>query len=465
MTLASWTTQRVPESSECLFVNRLAWTLSYREQNSFQFYFSFTGHRHFDAYFTLLSMTLPSENPSPKPDCSKCPSLVSSFVDTFVDFVVGRQILGPNPSASAPAASGKTGTTSPIVTRVPAAERLIAVGDIHGDLQKAKEALQIAKVMDENEKWIGGKTVVVQVGDVLDRGSDEIKVFYLLEKLKGEARKQGGDVHIMNGNHEIMNVEGDFRFVDRGGFAEFGEWAKWFKLGNAIKEQCSGLEKPRDFFADIPAHYPENQKARMAALRPGGPISSRFLAAHPTVLVVGQSVFVHGGLLPSHSNHGLEKINEEVRQWILGEKQWYGPDFLHGRDALVWLRKFSNERENQCDCALLEESLNALPGSKRMVVGHTIQESVGINAVCGNKVVRVDVGMSKGCGDYAPEVLEIRDDKELTVLSRSGALKLMDDEQLAAALRKYRGRSGLASLLLAPEPKVKTKLPAKMQTA
>ncbi|KAL2641845.1 hypothetical protein R1flu_009432 [Riccia fluitans] len=406
-------------------------------------------------------MTLSGRDSWPEVDCSGVPSLFSSFVDTFVDFVVGGQILGPQPTSSG--SDRESGGSSLLVTKVPAAERLIAIGDIHGDLRKAKEALMIAEVMDENEKWIGGKTVVVQVGDLLDRGGQELKTLYLLEKLKGEARKQGGDVHIMNGNHEIMNIEGDFRYVEPKGFAEFGEWGKWFKIGNALKEQCKGLEKPTDFFEDIPTNLPENLRARLAALRPGGPISSRFLAAHPTVLVVGQTVFVHGGLLPKHIDHGLENINEEVRRWILGEKKWYGPKYLHGRQALVWIREYSNEQESRCDCGLLEETLKSITGAQRMVVGHTIQEKLGINAVCNNKVVRVDVGMSEGCGNFAPEVLEVKGDKELTVLTRSGALRLMNDDEVITLLRKYRGRPGLASLLT-PE-KDKPQVPFTMQTA
>ncbi|KAL3678071.1 hypothetical protein R1sor_021027 [Riccia sorocarpa] len=383
-------------------------------------------------------MTTSGEDFGPEVDCSSVPSVFSSFVDTFVDFVVGGQVLGSQQSPTSSGALKENGVTSPVVTRVPAAERVIAVGDLHGDLEKAKEAMMIAEVMDANEKWMGGKTVVVQVGDVLDRGGEELKILYLLEKLKGEAMKQGGDVHIMNGNHEIMNIEGDFRYVDPKGFAEFGEWAKWYRIGNALKEQCKGLEKPPDFFKDIPTNLPENLRARLAALRPGGPISSRFLAAHPTVLIVGQTVFVHGGLLPKHIDRGLEKINDEVRRWILGEKNWLGPSYLHGRQALVWLREYSKEQESVCDCGLLEETLKSITGAQRMVVGHTIQEKLGINAVCNNKVVRVDVGMSKGCGNFAPEVLELRDDKELTVLTRSGALRMMNDEEIAALLRKYK---------------------------
>ena len=52
-----------------------------------------------------------------------------------------------------------------------------AVGDIHGDLAKAINALKVAGLMDDDSGqpvWTGGNTVCVQMGDVLDRGDQEI---------------------------------------------------------------------------------------------------------------------------------------------------------------------------------------------------------------------------------------------------------------------------------------------------
>lgn len=99
-----------------------------------------------------------------KDDCARVPSLLSEFVDTFVDYTVGGQFLGPQPSEFRNLKDGsKTEDGEPIRARYPAPSRLIAIGDIHGDLKKLKEALRIASVMDHNERWIGGNTVVVQV--------------------------------------------------------------------------------------------------------------------------------------------------------------------------------------------------------------------------------------------------------------------------------------------------------------
>lgn len=247
---------------------------------------------------------------------------------------------------------------------------------------------------------------------MLDRGGDEIKILYLLEKLKRQAAIHGGNFITMNGNHEIMNAEGDFRFATKNGVEEFKVWLEWFRQGNKMKNLCKGLEEtvvdPLEnvhvAFRGVREEFHDGFRARVAALRPNGPISKRFFTQNVTVLVVGDSIFVHGGLLKEHVDYGLEKINGEVSDWykgLFGNR--FSPPYCRGRNALVWLRKFS---DGNCDCSSLEHVLSTIPGVKRMIMGHTIQKE-GINGVCENKAIRIDVGMSKGCGGGLPEVLEI----------------------------------------------------------
>uniref|UniRef100_J3N7B9 Calcineurin-like phosphoesterase domain-containing protein n=2 Tax=Oryza brachyantha TaxID=4533 RepID=J3N7B9_ORYBR len=209
-----------------------------------------------------------------------------------------------------------------------------------------------------------------------------------------------------------MNVSGDFRFATPQGLREFSAWAGWYRAGLAIKRRCAGLD-PKNPFLGVPKAFPgvrpefwDGIRSRLAALRPDGPIARRFLADLPTVLVVGDSVFVHGGLLEANVEYGLERINAEVSEWIRGERgaNAAAPEYVRGRDAVVWLRRFSDGVN--CDCQRLEGVLEMIPGAKRMIMGHTIQTE-GINAVCGAQAVRVDVGLSRGCGNGLPEVLEI----------------------------------------------------------
>ncbi|GMI96049.1 Shewenella-like protein phosphatase 2 [Hibiscus trionum] len=381
---------------------------------------------------------------SPPLTCENLPSFLSSFVDTFVDFSVSGLFLPQHQQIP----------QKPLQTDHPSPERLVAIGDLHGDLEKSKQAFRLAGLIDGSDRWSGGSTTVVQIGDVLDRGGEELKILYFLEKLKREAVKSGGQLITLNGNHEIMNIEGDFRYVTEKALEEFDVWAYWFEIGNKMKSLCHGLEIPKNPFHGIPLSFhrvPEefshSIRARIAALRPDGPISRRFLANNLTVLVVGDSVFVHGGLLAKHVDYGLQRINEEVRDWINGSMGGRAPEYCRGRNAVVWLRKFSDELAKNCDCSLLEHVLATIPGAKRMIMGHTIQET-GINGVCDHRAIRIDVGMSKGCSNGLPEVLEIHKDSGLRVLT-SNPVYMNKNRSFADG----RTREGLALLIPEQGPK------------
>ncbi|CAH8357336.1 unnamed protein product [Eruca vesicaria subsp. sativa] len=362
---------------------------------------------------------------NPNGICKTIPNLISSFVDTFIDYSFSGTFPPHFPTPPPPHPIPQTRFSSP--------DRLVAIGDLHGDLEKSKEAFRLAGLIDSSDRWTGGSTVVVQVGDVLDRGGDEVKILYFLERLKREAERSGGKVVTMNGNHEIMNVEGDFRYVTKKGLEEVKVWLDLYCLGNQMKSLCKGLEeKFEDPYEGVPTWFPranpecfEGIRARIAALRPGSPVAKRFLGRNQTVAVVGDSVFVHGGLLAEHVEYGLERINEEVRDWINGLGGGggrYAPVYCRGGNSVVWLRKFSDERPYKCDCEALEHALSTIPGVKRMIMGHTIQDG-GINGVCDDKAIRIDVGMSKGCSDGLPEVLEIRKGSGVRVVTSNPLYK------------------------------------------
>src|SRR5262249_39450199 len=94
---------------------------------------------------------------------------------------------------AAPSAAPKP--AAPIATfrdKRPAAERVLAIGDLHGDLQAARSTLRLAGAIDDKDQWVGGKLVVVQTGDQIDRGDDDRKILDLTEKLKAQASAAGG---------------------------------------------------------------------------------------------------------------------------------------------------------------------------------------------------------------------------------------------------------------------------------
>jgi hypothetical protein len=267
--------------------------------------------------------------------------------------------------------------------RVP--EHIVAIGDLHGDLGAARAALRLAGAIDAQDRWTGGRLVVVQTGDILDRGDDEEAIMALFRRLEQEARSAGGQIYLLNGNHELMNASWDFRYVTEGGFRDF---------------QDAVPALPQD---SLLSSLPAEERARAAAFRPGGPVALE-LAERPTSLILGSSLFVHGGILPEHVEMGLDSMNSERQQWLRGEIP--PPEWIRGDRSPVWTRLYSNQ-PTQAACDTLSSVLADL-GLQRMVVGHTVQRT-GITAFCGGRVWAIDVGQA-AYYQGRPEVLEIRGD-------------------------------------------------------
>lgn len=297
----------------------------------------------------------------------------------------------PAPSA-APVAKAPE---SKLAVSAPAPERVVAIGDLHGDLDATRRAFKLAGATDEKDAWIGGKLVVVQTGDEIDRGDDDRKVVDFVERLKGEAAKTGGQVLAMVGNHEIMNGELDFRYVTRGAFSAFADVT------------------PKDErVAEAASHVEGAQRGRASAFLPGGPYAKIF-ASRPAIARVGDSIFVHGGVLPKHVRAGLDAINESARAWLSGETRTLAPE-LKAEDGPLWTRMYSAATGRE-ECATLSETLELLH-AKRMVMGHTPQKP-DISTSCDGKAWRIDTGMSKAYGGNV-EVLELRGDEAKVLKER-----------------------------------------------
>ncbi len=285
-------------------------------------------------------------------------------------------IMGCSPSPS-PFASAEPKSFYPAV------QRIVALGDLHGDLEAAREALRLAGVMGADGKWSGGRTVLVQTGDILDRGDEEPEILELFDSLAAQARASGGGVLLLNGNHELMNAYQDFRYVTEDGFADYAD--------------TPPPPTPDSAFLALDTIH----RGRAAAFLPGGSMALR-IARFNTAVAVGNTVFAHGGVLPANVDLGLDSLNARVRTWLLGEGPQ--PEWIRGDDSPVWNRVYSSE-PTQGACDTLSNVLEWL-GMARMVVGHTVQRT-GITAFCGGRVWAIDVGMARHYGGR-PEVLEIR---------------------------------------------------------
>jgi 3',5'-cyclic AMP phosphodiesterase CpdA len=93
--------------------------------------------------------------------------------------------------------------------------RIVAVGDLHGDFSAWRAILRAARLANDTGRWIGGDAVVVQTGDVVDRGPDSLKIIQDLMRLRREAPKAKGQVIALVGNHEAMNMTGESLRTDR----------------------------------------------------------------------------------------------------------------------------------------------------------------------------------------------------------------------------------------------------------
>lgn len=271
--------------------------------------------------------------------------------------------------------------------------RVIAIGDAHGDMQITLKALQVAGVIQLHGRrwvWCGGDTWVVQMGDQLDRlpredveftdEDSEIRIMKFFDYLDGQARKVGGRVLSLVGNHEWLQVNahrepGNLAYVSPKGLAHFG-----------------------------------GPEGRIAAFRPGGPMAVYMAKHRYAVIKIGQFLFVHGGALPRIvDKYTIPQINGLMRQYLLGKVPWDRSlyELFEANDSLLWSRAFSGPRP--CNDKL--DLVLARWGCKAMIVGHTPQPN-GITHACNARVWRTDVAMSAAIGgpqnkESRVQVLEI----------------------------------------------------------
>jgi hypothetical protein len=192
------------------------------------------------------------------------------------------------------------------------APRVVAFGDVHGAYPALVELLQTAGLVDSELHWTGGRTHAVSLGDLLDRGPDVRQVLDLVMRLQGEARAAGGDVHVVLGNHEAMNLIGDWRYVSAADYASFAadetpdERAAAYAAFAAGKTDADDAEARAEF----DRRYPPGYFARHRAFAADGPYGA-WLLTLPAIVVVNDTAYVHGGLSPLLAKAGLD-INEQI---------------------------------------------------------------------------------------------------------------------------------------------------------
>ena len=359
--------------------------------------------------------------------------------------------------------------------QAPPGPRIVAVGDVHGAGPNLAHILQAAGLIDAKHKWIGGTARLVQTGDILDRGADVRAAYDLLMRLEGEARRAGGRVDVLFGNHEGMNVLHDFRDVSAEAMGRFADGRSDDRLQKAFESHASVAKRAgntlnRDeWMKTHPRGFPEY----VEAFGPSGSYG-KWMRGRKTVLQIGDTIFMHAGLHPERTIT-IDEINRtvelEVRNWDdlvtaltrvrratpnftlqeiinaaqveigkiavaqkTGEaiEEYVTPEFI-GRlqflmgfekltliesDGPLWYRGLATMAEDQQPAV---DALLRRHGARRIVLGHTPQLPAGrIRTRFGGLVTLIDTGMlTSYFKGGQPSALEILDGK-LTAIYLSG---------------------------------------------
>ncbi|WNC73097.1 metallophosphoesterase [Thalassotalea psychrophila] len=193
------------------------------------------------------------------------------------------------------------------------ANKVIAIGDIHGAYPEFHALLTKLKLINDNADWIGGNTYLISLGDLLDRGADSRKVMDLLIKLQQQAPKSGGMVLQVLGNHELMVTTGDLRYVSKEEFSAFiPEETKQQRVNLQTQFNANHPNLSEDVLAaNFTSQHPPGFSAFVAAFLPNGKYGRWLRSARP-VIKINDSVFVHGGLSSDLHDMDLTEINKII---------------------------------------------------------------------------------------------------------------------------------------------------------
>jgi hypothetical protein len=283
-------------------------------------------------------------------------------------------------------------------------ERIVAVGDVHGAYDRLLEILRAAEVIDDRSQWAGGRTHLVQIGDVLDRGANSRQALEFLRRLGRDAERAGGRVHQLIGNHEVMRLMGQFQYVVPGEYDAFTTSA-------SVGTRKLVLEKlPPEERAKVEEETPLGMIEMIRAFGPTADLGS-YVRTLNAVERINGIVFLHGGISSSVAAMSCTEINDTIRREI-------GPDLEKTKAALtqslstredgpLWYRGLANDPETTApEVAKMLEAQRA----RAIVVGHSAYPGP-IRVRFDKTVFLIDTGMQPS---YVPtgraSALEIKGD-------------------------------------------------------
>ncbi len=327
--------------------------------------------------------------------------------------------------------------------------RIVAVGDVHGAYDELFASLRQTGIVDDTGRWSGGSSHLVSLGDLVDRGPRSRDVMDLLMRLESEAAEAGGRVHLILGNHEVMNMTGELDYVSAEEYAAFAadasdgrraeEYSAW--LG-----RTGGADGP-DAQASFDAAFPPGYFAHRDAFSPDGTYG-RWLLDQQVLIVINSTAFVHAGLSEMISKRGAESINDtaasDIRSYLdvfgqltaagaLGPETPFNDRLTAARgagapeaaalagqletllsspvfeaDGPVWYRGTA-WCHPLTEVIHLQRQLDGL-GAERVVIGHTPTRDSSQHSRMKGRAIMIDTGMLRAVYEGRPSALVIEGD-------------------------------------------------------
>lgn len=282
-------------------------------------------------------------------------------------------------------------------------QRIVAIGDLHGDYEQYLAVLTYNGLINHRRRWTGGETHLVQLGDITDRGPDSLKIIEHLGKLTQEARRAGGAVHALIGNHEAMNIEGDLRYVHKGEYEAFQT-----RRSSAL--QLDYVRRVFDYMVSQQPELEDSKEATIDQLKEQYPLGyvehrtrwqagrdlAEWVADNNAVIKINRTLFAHGGINPHQELKPLADINQEIQR-VLSTETNFAPTLANDENGPLWYRGLaSNDPEIELEPvrAMLDHY-----GADRIVIAHTPTGGEIVPRLDG-MVIMADTGISAHYGGH-----------------------------------------------------------------
>lgn len=306
-------------------------------------------------------------------------------------------------------------------------EKIVAVGDLHGDCDNFIVILKGTGLIDDNLRWSAGKTHLVQTGDIMDRGKEARRILDLLMRLEKEAEAAGGMVHVLLGNHEELNITGivlDYQnYVTIEQFVSFlpedfkkareKEFISGLPDAEKVRAETGGLDLASDSVQAFWQTILKNDTvARSAYINGFNETYGKWLLQKNAVIKINDIVFAHGGLNEEYSTWKLQDINSALRtelEFFRGRMKNpqafakpFKPKIVYSSESPLWYRglEYKDKRLPQKEVDRILANLKA----RAIVVGHgyvqsglsspLVSEGLGSISRYDGKVFIIDTGIS-----------------------------------------------------------------------